>query len=127
MKYFTDLEGKVEARPGDHVALITDIDEFATPAYPRGDVTLLVAEIERIRKRMANEDVYLEKLNEQMREIERNRVAIDELVATGCAVVERWDSPSWKDLPHTGEFIYALRDAIAKHDTSTTTTKEGSK
>lgn len=28
------------------------------------------------------------------------------------AVVERWDSPKWKDLPHTAEFIDALRTAL---------------
>lgn len=39
---------------------------------------------------------------------------IDSLLTTGNAVVERWDSPLWKDLPHTGESIHALREAIAK-------------
>ena len=39
---------------------------------------------------------------------------IDSLLTTGNAVVERWDSPLWKDLPHTGEFIHALREAITK-------------
>ena len=28
------------------------------------------------------------------------------------AVVERWDGPKWKDLPHTAVFIHALRDVI---------------
>jgi len=28
------------------------------------------------------------------------------------AVVARWDGPKWKDLPHTANFIHALRDAI---------------
>ena len=37
---------------------------------------------------------------------------IDSLLTTGNAVVERWDSPLWKDLPHTGEFIHALREAL---------------
>ena len=55
-------------------------------------------------------------------EIERNRAAIEELISAGNAVVERWESPLWKDLPHTGEFIYALRDVIEKH--RPTTTKE---
>lgn len=63
---------------------------------------------------------------------DNNRAAIAELVRTGRAVVARWDSPSWKDLPHTGEFIAALREAIAKHEPanihrlneSTTTNKE---
>ena len=28
------------------------------------------------------------------------------------AVVARWDGPKWKDLPHTANFIHALRDVI---------------
>lgn len=60
--------------------------------------------------------------NDAADEIERSRAAIAELIEAGRAVVERWESPLWKDLPNTGEYIYALRDVIAKH---TTTTKEG--
>jgi hypothetical protein len=30
------------------------------------------------------------------------------------AVVDRWDTPAWKDVPHTGEFINALRAALAE-------------
>lgn len=48
--------------------------------------------------------------------IERKDAAIAELVQAGRAVVDRWDSPLWKDLPHTGEFIARLRAAIAKYD-----------
>ncbi len=35
------------------------------------------------------------------------------LVKSGQAVVDRWDSPSWKDGPHTGVFINDLRKMIA--------------
>lgn len=28
------------------------------------------------------------------------------------AVINRWDSPSWKDQPHTGEYIAELRKAL---------------
>ena len=38
----------------------------------------------------------------------------DELVAAAQAVVERWDSPLWKDVPHTATYINALRSALAK-------------
>ena len=37
----------------------------------------------------------------------------DELTRAARAVVERWDSPLWKDLPHTAEYIDALRRALA--------------
>ena len=34
------------------------------------------------------------------------------LIDAAKAVVARWDSPLWKDQPHTGEFIDALRRAV---------------
>lgn len=37
-----------------------------------------------------------------------------ELLEASEAVVARWDSPLWKDQPHTGVFIERLRAAIAK-------------
>ena len=37
-----------------------------------------------------------------------------ELLEAAKAVVERWDSPRWKEQEHTGVFIHRLRDAIAK-------------
>lgn len=38
--------------------------------------------------------------------------AAPELLAAAIAVIERWDSPSWKDIPHTAEFIARLRQAV---------------
>jgi hypothetical protein len=40
----------------------------------------------------------------------------DQLAQAARAVVERWDSPLWKDLPHTAESINALRAALAAYD-----------
>jgi hypothetical protein len=40
----------------------------------------------------------------------------DQLSQAARAVVERWDSPLWKDLPHTAESINALRAALAAYD-----------
>jgi len=37
----------------------------------------------------------------------------DDLLAAARAVVERWDTPSWKDAVPTGEVIGHLRRAIA--------------
>lgn len=34
------------------------------------------------------------------------------LVEASDAVVKRWDSPKWKDLPHTADYIHALRNAL---------------
>jgi hypothetical protein len=36
------------------------------------------------------------------------------LLEAAEGVVARWDSPLWKDQPHTGAFIDQLRAAIAK-------------
>lgn len=37
----------------------------------------------------------------------------EELIAAARAVVERWDTPHWKDVPATAVFINRLRDALA--------------
>jgi len=36
----------------------------------------------------------------------------DELVLAAQAVIERWDTPAWKDVPATATFINRLRDAL---------------
>lgn len=38
----------------------------------------------------------------------------DKLAEAAQAVIDRWDSPLWKDLPHTGESINELRQALAE-------------
>ena len=40
--------------------------------------------------------------------------AAPELLKEAIAVIERWDSPLWKDLPATAEYIRRLRKAVAK-------------
>ena len=37
-----------------------------------------------------------------------------ELLNAAMDVIERWDSPLWKDLPATAEYIERLRQAVAK-------------
>lgn len=51
-----------------------------------------------------------EALRQATRIAEKQR---DTLLEAAEAVVERWDSPLWKDLPNTGEYINRLRAAIA--------------
>jgi hypothetical protein len=36
----------------------------------------------------------------------------DRLAEAARAVVDRWETPTWKDAPHTGLFIRALADAL---------------
>lgn len=35
-----------------------------------------------------------------------------ELLQAAIAIIERWDSPLWKDLPATAEYIMRLRKAV---------------
>lgn len=37
---------------------------------------------------------------------------LKDLTQASKAVVARWDSPLWKDQPHTADYIHALRTAI---------------
>ncbi len=37
----------------------------------------------------------------------------DKLRAAAQALIDRWDTPNWKDARHTGEYINALRAALA--------------
>ena len=39
---------------------------------------------------------------------------ITELLSAADALVKRWDSPLWKDMPHTGHYIDRLRVAVEK-------------
>jgi hypothetical protein len=40
---------------------------------------------------------------------------VSELVKAAQDVIERWDSPAWKDQPHTGEYINRIRQALANY------------
>ena len=39
------------------------------------------------------------------------------LVEAAQALVDRWDTPLWKDVPHTGAFIGRLRKALSPYTT----------
>ena len=49
-------------------------------------------------------------------ERERNelRAGLLTMISTANAVVERWETPAWKDATPTATFIHALRDAVDK-------------
>jgi len=47
------------------------------------------------------------------KEIHKIREQRDRLAEAGQALVDRWETPFWKDVPHTGKFIRALADALA--------------
>lgn len=51
----------------------------------------------------------------ELAEVTRQR---DRIAKAGQALVDRWETPSWKDVPHTGKFIRALSDAISSAERS---------
>ena len=46
-------------------------------------------------------------------ELIRERALADRLRKSARALVDRWETPFWKDVPHTGKFIRSLEDALA--------------
>jgi hypothetical protein len=41
---------------------------------------------------------------------------MNKLIKAARALIERWETPLWKDAPATAGFIHALRDAVAEHE-----------
>jgi hypothetical protein len=52
------------------------------------------------------------KLPQLERELAEAKKQRDRLAVAARAVVDRWETPLWKDAPHTGQFIRALADAL---------------
>jgi hypothetical protein len=77
---------------------------------PRHVLQQQIVELEKQRDDCANMLKSYEELFNQATEAINQRA---ELIAAGKALVERWDSPNWKEQTHTGVFIARLRDAIA--------------
>lgn len=50
-------------------------------------------------------------------ELEAARAEIERLREAGQAVVDRWDTPAWKDAPPTADAINKLRAALASKET----------
>ena len=46
------------------------------------------------------------------RQLERELSDCRKQLAAARKVVERWDTPLWKDVPHTAQFIERLRKAL---------------
>jgi hypothetical protein len=41
---------------------------------------------------------------------------MNKVIDAALALIERWDTPLWKDAVHTAELIQALREAIREYD-----------
>lgn len=74
-----------------------------------------VADLTRARSELSDNIIALDavyrKAQTQLATMAHQR---DELLAAAQAVIERWDTPLWKDVPATAEYINALRSAVAK-------------
>ena len=49
-----------------------------------------------------------------LHQLEKVKAQRDELLNALEAIIERWDTPLWKDVPHTAEYIDAARLIVAK-------------
>ena len=60
-------------------------------------------------------DVVLVSFAEQLeRERDELRAGLLTMISAANAVVERWETPLWKDSKPTATFIHGLRDAVDK-------------
>lgn len=87
-----------------------ETDEGAQPLYDQAAIDRLIAANQRLGWQISLDNDHMASLEESILRLAKQR---DDLLAAGRAVVARWDSPLWKDQPHTAEFIQALREAIA--------------
>ena len=58
--------------------------------------------------------VHAEHAEDLERERNELRAGLLAMISAANAVVERWETPSWKEALPTATFIHALRDAVDK-------------
>ena len=51
---------------------------------------------------------------DKLAELQRKAKLVDELLEALEAIIARWDSPLWKDVPNTARYINAARLVVAK-------------
>jgi len=73
------------------------------------DLDRLEREVERERA-LANEAIATWKKTREERD--KAREQRDRLAEAAQAVVDRWETPFWKQVEHTGVYIAALRKAV---------------
>lgn len=67
-----------------------------------------------IERQRADIDTIRGYLDEMKKSCERTAQQRDGLLTAAQAVIDRWDTPLWKDVPATAEFINELRVAVAR-------------
>jgi hypothetical protein len=75
------------------------------------DTKTLAAELRRTAGYCSEEAA--DRLEELERELAVERALADRLRKSAQALVGRWETPFWKDVPHTGKFIRSIEDALA--------------
>jgi hypothetical protein len=65
------------------------------------------------RRAIANSNQALGEWKKCIAERDSQTTTVERLREAGQAIVDRWDSPLWKDQPHTFVFINAMRDILA--------------
>jgi hypothetical protein len=69
-----------------------------------------IEELEREREELKEQldaAIMLGKMQER-----RHERDLEELIAAAKAVIDRWETPFWKEAAHTGAYIAALRKAV---------------
>ena len=51
-----------------------------------------------------------------IKELEQYKAIAHELADKSKTVISRWDSPLWKDIPNTAQYINELRKTLAKFE-----------
>lgn len=113
--YQTDSTGKLDkyihtrqvAKLIDSAAQPKAIDESLTIEWPKPSVEL----------RLMAAELEISELKQQLERALGQGDGNNELKRAAQAVIERWDSAVWKDLPATAEYINRLRSALPKGDT----------
>ena len=70
------------------------------------------ADLDTIRALGERNEARLER-DTALRDLAAERELADRLQKSAQALVDRWETPFWKDVPHTGKFIRSLDDTLA--------------
>ena len=76
------------------------IHNYEASYFPKSTATLVFRAWQASQAHQADEIAQLQLDNAKLRD-------------KASAVVTRWNSPLWKDLPHTGMFIHELNEALS--------------
>lgn len=80
-------------------------------------IDALEGEVAGLRFECASKDLHTDTLLEQLEEARISNTELqannNDLREASQALIDRWDTPKWKDAEHTAIFINALRNALS--------------